>query len=64
MASIELTRLVIFYVCYDWLCYACIYMVGCQATGWLYFSIIVSILGKVYVRYSRISTWLTYPNYS
>ena len=24
-------------------------MVGCQATGWLYFSIIVSILGK-YIR--------------
>ena len=26
-----------------------LYMVGCQATGWLYFSIIVSILGK-YIR--------------
>ena len=28
VTSIELTRLVIFYVCYDWLCYTCMY-------GWL-----------------------------
>ena len=44
MASV--TYMIGHILCYDWLCYTCINtgIVGCHATGCLYFSVLV--LGK------------------